>query len=91
MTRPDLWPLAVWLWFKNVLLALDQLLNALLSGDPDETLSSRAGRARDRGERWGCILCGLLDRLDRRHCAKSNEGDEGGDSVAQILSRRRAT
>lgn len=31
---------------KNVLIALDQLLNALANGAPDETLSSRAHRAR---------------------------------------------
>lgn len=31
---------------KNILIALDQLLNALLGGSPDETLSSRAHRAR---------------------------------------------
>ena len=49
----------------------DQLANAALGGDPDETVSSRAGRARSRGRWWGCILCSVLDRLDRDHCSRS--------------------
>ena len=28
----------------NILLAIDQLINVLMLGDPDETISSRAGR-----------------------------------------------
>lgn len=33
-------------WTKAVLIALDQLVNALLGGDPDETLSARLYRHR---------------------------------------------
>ena len=29
-------------WFLNLLIAIDQLINVVLNGDPDETLSSRA-------------------------------------------------
>jgi hypothetical protein len=60
-----------WYWFKNILLALDQLLNVLLWGDPDETLSRRAGRARDKKLSWGCRLCSILDAIDPRHCQKT--------------------
>lgn len=66
----------------NVLIAVDQLGNALLAGDPDETISSRAAKAAAAGRRWGCVLCRLLDTLDRGHCARSVESDEGKDSVA---------
>ena len=62
---------------KRVLLALSQLLNTLLGGDEDETLSSRAGKSRARGRRWACVLCRLLDALDRDHCRKAIEADEG--------------
>lgn len=31
-------------WAYNVLIALDQLGNAISGGDPDETISSRLGR-----------------------------------------------
>lgn len=49
----------------------DQLANAATNGHMDETISSRADRARSNGRRWGCILCTLLDRIDAGHCAKS--------------------
>jgi hypothetical protein len=56
-------------WYVfGVLIALDQVANALFGGYPDETVSFRSARARDRGERWGCILCGLLDVVHRNHC-----------------------
>lgn len=51
--------------------AHDQLANAAANGDPDETISSRANRARAERRRWGCVLCGLLDRIDPGHCAAS--------------------
>ena len=31
-------------YILNVLIAIDQLANSLLAGDPDETLSSRVGK-----------------------------------------------
>lgn len=49
----------------------DQLANAAFGGHEDETISSRAARARDNGHRWGCVLCKLLDRVDPDHCNKS--------------------
>ncbi|MBC7861134.1 MAG: hypothetical protein H7Z39_20620 [Burkholderiaceae bacterium] len=52
--------------------AHDQLANAAANGDPDETISSRADRARGEGQRWGCVLCRLLDWIDPTHCEKSN-------------------
>lgn len=64
-------------WLLNQLIAIDQWANAFLGGDPDETISSRAARARNRGRRWGCALCRLLDALDRDHCAKNIEPDRG--------------
>jgi hypothetical protein len=82
----------LWFYTKNILLALDQFGNALIGGDPDETISRRAGRARNRGERWGCIFCKLLEKIDPRHCGRSVTGDdphEGANSVAQMLSRWR--
>lgn len=68
-------------WFWNQLIALDQTVNALLGGDPDETISSRAGKAQGEGKRWACVLCRLLNVFDRDHCVKSIEPDEGGSAV----------
>lgn len=61
-----------------MLIAIDQFSNAVMGGDPDETISSRAAKAAQRGKRWGCVLCRWLDRIDRGHCNKSIEPDEGG-------------
>lgn len=63
-------------WTLSILVAIDQFANAVLGGNPDETISSRAAKARLKGRRWGCILCGLLDRLDRDHCNRTVEWDE---------------
>lgn len=49
----------------------DQNGNAALNGSEDETISSRAARARDQGRKWGCVLCRWLDMLDKNHCEKS--------------------
>jgi len=57
--------------------AHDQLANAAANGDEDETISSRAAKARRGGYRWGCLLCWLLDRIDPHHCDRSIEEDEG--------------
>lgn len=52
-------------------LSKDQNANAAFNGSEDETISSRAARARDNGRRWGCILCKLLDAIDSNHCENS--------------------
>ena len=62
---------------RRVAVAIDQLFNALLNGDEDETISSRAAKARLKGKRWGCVLCRFLDWLDPNHCTNSIEPDEG--------------
>ena len=47
----------------NILIAIDQLANALLAGAPDETLSSRAHRMRVKGQPvWGWAA-GAIDQL----------------------------
>ena len=65
----------------NVLVGLDQFTNALIGGDPQETISSRAGKGQKEGKRWACLLCRFLDYLQKDHCARSIEPDEGSDAV----------
>lgn len=55
----------------KIAFGFDQLGNVALNGSEDETISSRAGRARENGKRWGCVLCKFLDWLDPDHCNKS--------------------
>lgn len=61
-------------YWLSLLIALDQLANALLWGYVDETLSSRAHRCAEKKRRWA-IAEAVIDRLfwwDRqgpvRHC-----------------------
>lgn len=64
-------------YFYNVLIGIDQLANTLLAGDPDETISSRAGKkmTKCKGCRW---LCRVLNIFDNNHCIESIESGEGG-------------
>jgi hypothetical protein len=62
----------------NILIGIDQLLNAVLAGDPDETISSRMGKRVIKKNCKACkILCGILDIFDKNHCYRSIEKDEG--------------
>lgn len=62
-------------WIKQVLIAVDQLLNALLGGWADETVSSRAWRlsAVSRGwERTRAAIDGVAAVFgDPQHCFES--------------------
>ena len=72
MSPPDL----------NLLIALDQGCNTCLAGDPDETISSRVGKAALQGKRWALIAQRLIDALfhalagQDRHCFNAIEWDE---------------
>lgn len=62
---------------RNLFISVDQLINVILGGDPDETLSSRAAKhAHNRG--WS-VLAWLLEKIDPGHLAKSREDDEGAN------------
>jgi hypothetical protein len=64
----------------NILLSIDQFFNTLLGGDPDETLSSRAGKREGR-KIIPTIVCWILDKLDPGHCKDAIEEDEGKREV----------
>lgn len=73
-------------WLKRYILNLiyvtDLVLNTIAFGDPDETISSRIGKKRQRGTDCKiCVwLCWLLDKIDRRHCEDSIKLHEGRGS-----------
>lgn len=66
---------------RNVLVSIDQLVNTLFFGDPDETISSRAYKNR-ASKPWWC-LCVLMNMLDKNHCEESVELDEGSDQLTK--------
>lgn len=63
----------------RLLVALDQLANTILLGSPDETISSRVGRAALRGN-WIALRCecaiNALFFWDSDHCRRRIEWDE---------------
>lgn len=68
----------------NLWVAVDQLVNTILGGDPDMTVSGRAGRAVAEGRCVACKgLCWLLNFVQKDHCERANraEKDEGKDEV----------
>lgn len=61
---------------KRTLIAVDQLLNTLLGGWPDETLSSRCYRwARDGVRAWPRKLVDRLPFWKAGHCLRAYEGE----------------
>lgn len=63
-------------YFWNLLLAIDQLANTILGGDPDETISSRLAKLNRKGKKVGVIGCRILDVFDEGHCERVIELDE---------------
>jgi hypothetical protein len=75
-------------YLLNVLISLDQLVNSVLLGDPDETISSRIGRIKVK---WGGVVPRsrpvvrivdyVLDRIDPGHSINAIERDRGGKGL----------
>ena len=77
-------------YFWNILIWIDQGVNVLLApllniifkpakfGDPDETLSSVFGKYSGQCV-WCHRICKALHWIDKDHCKKSIENDEGNN------------
>lgn len=64
------------MYFTGILIAIDQLINAILGGPPDETISARAWR--NRSTLLGKYLVVLIDKIfwfDPSHCETSFESE----------------
>jgi len=70
-------------YIVNILIALDQLVNAVFCGDPKETISSRADKAMQEGKMWGCILCKFLSKIQKDHCQKAYDPNVGSKGVSK--------
>lgn len=71
-------------YLRCVGIAIDQLLNTLFCGFPDETISSRWGRAKGIGK-IAALGCKLLDHLEHDHCEIAIEFDKDGKPRAHHL------
>lgn len=71
---------------KAVLIAADQLVNALLAGWPDETLSSRAWRWEQNGVRsWPRRFIDRLFFWEQQHCYQSYISEREGRQLPPEL------
>lgn len=71
-------------YLRNVLIGVDQGLNVLLGGWPDETLSSRFGRTRDENA-IAELASRILDKIDKDHVHTSMERTEDGAAESHHL------
>ena len=66
-------------YLRNVLVALDQLVNAVLNGQPDETLSSRAWRTEAKNQpywSWTRKAIDVLFFFQPKHCERAYESEQ---------------
>lgn len=71
-------------YIYNIAVTISQIFSAVLGGDPDETTSSRVGKAQKAGKWWAIHLAGpVLDLFFREkdHAIKSIEPGEGAKQV----------
>ena len=66
----------------NLIVSVDQFANAYILGDPDETISSRAGKYKHTIWYWRW-LANCLDWLDPGHTDRSIEADEGKHEIGK--------
>lgn len=67
-------PIAILFGSKHAIPAMlgaDRMANAVFGGSDKETISSRAGRGAQAGDRKWCLLCRVLDWFEKDHCNKS--------------------
>ena len=62
-------------YIHRALVGLDQFMNVLTDGDPDETISARSARAAEKGKPWGIAMSKFLDVFQKDHGPKAQSGD----------------
>ncbi len=67
-------------YVRNIFISLDQFVNTIFGGDPDETVSSRLGKNYQNSflERF---VDWLFRKQKKNHCENSVEQDEGKDAI----------
>ena len=70
-------------YIRNILISLDQLVNTIFGGDPDETISSRLGK--NYKDSW---MQKLVDKyFGSDHCVNAEEKDEGKDAIIASIKK----
>jgi len=75
-------------YFWNILIVIDQLVNTLCGGDPDETISSRLGKWHQEGiskKSFRLVIYKVINVIvevfQKDHFKKSIEEDEGNRHI----------
>lgn len=55
----------------HIALMIDQTCNVDANGRVDQSISHRAAIAMQAHRRWGCLLCWILDKIQKNHCLDS--------------------
>lgn len=62
-------------YVHRALVGLDQFVNVLTGGLPDETISARSARAAEQGKGWGVAMSKFLNLFQANHGPKAQAGD----------------
>lgn len=80
-------------YLLNAAIAVDQALNALRGGSPDETLSAAAWRTEQKGRWLGRVFRPLIDLVfalfEKDHCRKSFESERNGRHLPKEYAEHR--
>lgn len=77
----------------NVLYAGDVLLNAMIGGDPRETISSRAGKGREARKPLHTAIANIIDWVfwvvfrEREHCLMAINNRPDTHSISTLWSK----
>ncbi|MGE5862336.1 MAG: pseudouridine synthase [Nitrososphaerales archaeon] len=78
------------LYLKRILLSLDQTINVLMGGQPDETISAKSWRMKDKSLGWN-IARRIIDKLfwfDKDHCYSSYLAELNREHISTDYSKR---
>jgi len=69
-------------YFMNWMILLDLAGNTLFGGDPQETISSRLGKAVYKHDnKWAYYACRLLSWFDKQHCLGAIDKHAGDKAI----------
>jgi hypothetical protein len=56
----------------RIMIAADRMANTVFGGQAYETISSRSYRGQREGVKVWCVLCKILNVVEKDHCKKSD-------------------
>jgi len=69
-------------YLYNWALLFDLAINTLLGGDPQESLSSRLGKAVYKYDnKWAYYACRMLSWFDKQHCYGAIDKHSGDNAI----------